>query len=93
MRFANDRAAECAVQARERSAAWEVACCGMGAGTVRTMADEFEALLGVDWFVVNWVSTGRPCVRSVVAGRRSGPTCLRRRGSWRTRSAGSGPSA
>ena len=70
MRFANDRAAECAVQARERSAAWEVACCGMGAGTVRTMADEFEALLGVDWFVVNWVSTGRPCVRSVVAGRR-----------------------
>lgn len=65
MRFVNERAELCGAQVRQRSAEWEKACQRLGATTVRTMADEFVVQRGAGRFVVNWVSSGIPCVRSV----------------------------
>lgn len=71
MSMANERAAAQADHVRKLSARWEAVCQQLGATTERIMADEFEVQRDADRFVVNWVSSGRPCVRSVGADGRA----------------------
>ena len=63
--FANDRVEGCEVNARGLSRMWERACQRMGGCVERLMEDEFEVVWNGQCFVVNWMSNGRPRVRSV----------------------------